>query len=356
MATFHTIVTHANPHLHFDETLTIWLLRKFGEKVFLGISTAEIKSWGTGGKSPDGRSAQEYEQEGVLLIGIGNGRFDEHPSVNGKRKEHECAATLVAKALGLRDEPALQEIFEFVLSSDGKTSGHPFDIANIAKASYQETSSPEEIMDWVMKGIEIKYQEQLRFFDAVRREFEKKAKIEEIQGPKGMLTMVSIVSDNSQMNKFARSVHGVKADMVIQKRSSGNVQIFTNARSGLVLYDIAQMLRLTEQELKGEIRTKDWKMLAAEGKVEGAEEWFFQTAGQMLLNGSLTATQVPATKIPFDKIKEIVRIGVDPQRFEPKRKEHCKLGICMSTFKNRCPWYKFGLQRCRKVRFRTKTH
>lgn len=345
MATFHTIVTHECPH--FDEILGIWLLRKFGEKEFPGISSAKIKFWATG---------EEYEQEGTLFIGVGGGRFDEHPDVNGERKEHECAATLVAKALGLGDEPALEKILKFAINSDLKAGSHPFDITSIVKAFYQQTSDPEEVINWAVKGIEVKYQEQLRFLTVTRDEFEHSAQIEEIPGPNGRtLKMVSIASDNPLMSKFARSVHGVNADIVIQKQSSGNVQIFTNAKSGLVLYDVAQMLRLTEQELKNDIRTKDWKMLAAEGKVESAEEWFFQVAGQMLLNGSLTATQVPPTKISFEKIKEIVRIGVDLQSFEPGRADHCKLGTCMSTLRNECPWYKFGLRRCRQIRYKMKT-
>lgn len=350
MVTFHTIVTHENPHLHFDETLAIWLLRKFGEQVFPGISTAKIKSWGTGGTTPDGRSAREYEQEGILLIGIGNGRFDDHPDVNGERKKHECATTLVAEALGLRDEPVLKEIFEFAVSSDRRAANHPFDIASIAKDSYQQTSNPEEIMDWVMKGIQIKYEKQLRFFDAVKKEFEQNSKVEEIQGPGRMLKMVSIVSDNAQMNNFARSIHGVKADIVIQKRPSGNVQIFTNAKSGLVLYDIAQMINLAEQEAEGEVKITDWKILSSEGMIPGGR-WFFLQEGQMLLNGSLTAPGVPPTKISFEKIKEIIRIGVNPKRFEPKREERCKLGKCTATMRNRCRWYKFGLHRCRQIRY-----
>lgn len=351
MVTFHTIVTHKNPHLHFDEPFAIWLLRNFGEQVFPGINTAKIKSWGTGGKSPDGRSALEYEREGILPVGIGHGRFDEHPSVNGKRKEHECAATLIAKALGLIDEPALQELFEFALSSDCKPNGHPFDIANLAKASHQGPLSPEEIMDWVMKGIQIKYDQQFRFFDAVRKEFEENAKIEEIQGPKRILTMVSIVSNKSQINNFARSAQGVKADIVIQQQPSGNTQIFTNARSGLILYDVAQMINLAEQEADGKIKITKWEILSAEGMIPDGR-WFFLQKGQMLLNGSITAPEVPPTKISFEKIKEIVRIGVDPQRFEPKRKEYCKSGTCRANMRNRCPWYKFGLNRCRKLRLK----
>ena len=63
------IVTHSRPHL--DEIAAIWILRKFGEQTFPGISTAQLIFWETGGQTPDGRSSQEYDNEGYLLLGVG---------------------------------------------------------------------------------------------------------------------------------------------------------------------------------------------------------------------------------------------------------------------------------------------
>ena len=358
MEKYHTIVTHVNPHL--DEITAIWLLRRFGEKKFLGISTAKITFWSTGGQAPDGRSAEDYEREGILLIGIGGGCFDEHPANGSARKKGECAATLVAKALGVDNDPALEKILKFAVNSDLKGTSHLFDLASIVKVLHQEyPDNPEKVMEWATIGLEAKYQEQLQFFNAAielaKADFEKDANIENILGPHGRtLKMATIISDNPQMSKFARSDYGGNADIVIQQRSSGNVQIFTNRFSGLVLYDVVQMIRLAEQEVKGKIVTTDWKELASEGKVEGVEEWYFQKAGQMLLNGSLTATQVPSTRLSLEKIKEIVRIGVNPMAFQPERAPGCQQGVCSSTLRQPCPWYQFGLHRCREIRFKTR--
>ena len=344
------IVTHERPH--FDEYLAIFLLKKFGENKFPGISAAKVVYLSSGGGIPDGRSADDCEKEGKLLIGVGGGRFDEHPAADKNRKQDECAATLVAKALGVADDLSLEKLLKFAVNNDLKAAAHPFDLAYIAKVMHQQYP-PEKVMDWIMIGLEAKYQEQVSFFTEAGKEFERRAKIEEVLGPRGMiLRMATIVSDDEQINKFARSAYGGKTAIVIQKRLSGNVQIFVNQQRGLTLYDVARILRLTEQKIKGKVVVSDWKMLASEGKVAGAGEWFFFQAAQMLLNGSLTASGVPATKIPFEQIQEIVRIGINPNAFEANFASRCKKGICASIIKgSACSWYKFGLQRCRKIRF-----
>jgi len=347
-----TIATHEKPHL--DEIVAIWLLKKFGEKKFPGISKAKITYWDTGGETPDNRPAEEYEKKGTVLIGIGGGRFDEHPNNGNPRKEGECTATLVAKVLQIENDPSLEKILAFTLNNDLKAAAHPFDLAYITKLMHQQyPDNPGKVITWVIAGLEVKYQEQYQFFNDTKKEFDKLAVIEKIPGPsKRVLTLVSITTDNEQMNKFARSNFGCNADIIIQKNSSGNVQIFSNQKKGkLTFYDVVQMIRLTEQKAKGKIITSDWKNLAAEGKVEGAEEWYYFEKGQMLLNGSHTARNIPATKLTMEEIKKIVKIGVNPIAFEPSRTNKCQKIICNSTRNNECPWYKFGLHRCRKIRF-----
>ncbi len=345
---FHTLVTHERPH--FDEIVAFWLLRKFGETIFLGISTAKVVFWATGGGTPDGRSAEEWERDGFLPIGIGGGRFDEHPSTGNGRKEGECAATLVAKAIGVHENPALELLLKYVLDNDTKGAGHPMDIAHLATLLYQlYPDNPEKVMEWVTEGIETKYREQLDFWIGTREEYERVAETEEIACLEDRtLQMVTVVSDSEQMNKFAR-FQG--AAVVIQKRSTGNVQIFTNKKFGLVLEDVAQMLRLAEQEAKGEVVTTEWHELATEGKVPGAEEWFFHEKLQALLNGSSTAKDVPPTSLPLEVIQEAVRIGLNPSVFEPEHAYDCRRGICTATARTPCPWYSWGLHRCRKIRY-----
>ncbi len=343
------IAMHEKPHL--DEYVAIFLLKRFGGVKFPGISKAKI-SYLPNNKIP-ANSTDEYEKKGVIFVGIGGGRFDEHSTVKKDRKQNECAATLVAKALGIIENPSLEKILKFTLNNDLNAAAHPFDLAYLTKLMHQQyPENPEKVMEWVMMGLEIKYQEQFQFFNATKEEFERVAKIENVEGPNGrILRMATIISDNEQMSKFARSAYGGNVAIVIQKKLSGNVQIYTNRQDGLTLYDVAQMIRFSEQETKGKIITKDWKDLASEGKVNGAEEWFFHQVGQMLLNGSLTATNVPATQISLERIKEITKIGINPMKFFSRE---CEKRVCASKVGNECPWYKYGLQRCRKVRFEMK--
>ena len=348
---YHTIATHDDPHL--DEIAAIWLLRRHGEEKFPGVSEARITIWETGGPVPDGM-AEACDMEGVLAVGTGwVGPFDEHPSPGNGGKPGECAATLVAKALGLEDDPALEPILRYVLNSDTKGSSNPFDLASLVKVMHQQyPDDPIKVMNWAIEALEAKYQEQLKFLTKTRAEFERVALVEDVTGPTGRsFKMVVACSDDPQMNKFARSALGVSAAIVIQQWSGGNVQIFTNRKSGLTLYDVAQMLRLAEQQAKGKVVTTDWEKLAAEGKVEGAEEWYFHYSLMALLNGSLTAKGVPPTRLSLEQIKEIVRIGINPGAFEPSRAATCQQGKCTSTKSSPCPWYDRGLQRCRKIRY-----
>lgn len=349
---FREIVTHVAPHL--DEIVAVWLLRTFGEAKFPGIAKAKVTFWSTGGATPDGRTAAEYEQDGIILVGVGGGRFDEHPTETSARKEGACATTLVAEALGVHEDPALEKILHFVVHNDLKGSSQPFDLPSMVKILHQQhPSSSKKVMDWALQAIEAKYQEQLRFWTSTKEQFEKIAQVETTPGPRdSMLKIVTIESDDELMNKFARSPQGGQAAVIIQKRSTGNVQIFTNKVYGLTLYDTAQILRLAEQQKKGGVvQTTDWKTLSSEGVVPGCEEWFFHHGMQSLLNGSLTAKEVPPTRLSLEHIKQIVRIGIDPKSFEPKHATSCENGVCDSSSQNRCPWQHYGLHRCRKIRF-----
>lgn len=321
--------THKAPHL--DEITAKWLIEKFGTEEFL----------------------DKYAPNRILEIGVGGGPFDEHPTVGDKRKEDECAATLVAKALGVEDDPALEKILNFVATNDLKGGAQPFDLAYLVKLLHCQFPS-EKVIEWASTALEAKYQEQLQFLTVTKQEFERAAEVEEVQGQGGqMLKMVTVISDNEQMNKFARFHLG--AAIIIQKHSSGNAQIFANKRFGLNLNDIVQVIRFEEQRAKGRIVTTDWEVLKREGKVEGAEEWYYHLEGQMLLNGSLTFPDVPSTRLTLEQIKEIIRIGVNPQAFEPSRAPLCQKGVCTSRRNNQCPWYPWGLHRCRKIRYSMRT-
>ncbi len=318
------IETHHQPH--FDEILAMWLAERFGNIGFVS----------------------KYCPGNILSLGVDGGNFDEHPFDGGPRKEGECCATLVAKALGVADDPALEKILKFGLNTDlGK--GQPFDIAAMVKLFHQEfPNNPFVAIDWVHQALDAKYAEQYSFHGPTREVFARDAKIETITGPRGPIRVATIVSDDPNMSKHARSAG---ASIVIQRQNSGNTQIFTNQEAGITLFDTATLINLAEQEAEGEVKVGDWKVLAAEGTIPGGR-WHFFTKGQMLLNGSLTHKDVPPTKLSPEEILKIVKIGVNPKAFEESRAMDCKEGICTSTLENQCPWYRYGLHRCREIRYR----
>ena len=337
------IATHVRPHL--DEIVAIWLLSMFGEERYPGAAEATIEYWAGGGETPTGQPASEYEANGYLLVGTGGGRFDEHGRNGDKGKEGDCAATLVAKDLGIDQDAALAKILKFTLTNDLRGASHPFDLAAMIKSMYQlYPEDSERVIAWAIDALNAKYLEQKAFVDAQTTELEN-AEVLTITAGAKEFTMVVVESDNEHVSKAARSKDGLDAAIVVQKRSRGNVQIYTNKRHGLQLLDLAQMLRLEEQHLKGRMVTTDWKVLVAEGKVEGAEEWYYHHEGQMLLNGSLSAPDVPPTNISLDRIKQAIIIAVNPRCLP----EHCA-DSRQCTFRD-CRWYGLGLHRCRKIRY-----
>jgi len=333
------IATHFRPHL--DEITAIWLLRKFGREEFAGIEKAEIQYWN---ESDIKQKPEDYEAQEIILLGIGRGRFDEHPDSENGRKEDECCATLVARHLGVDEESALKEILNFVKKSDLKACTDSFNPSTVVKDFHREyPDNPEKAIDWAEAMLEVKYRKQEKFLVETKKEFDEKAQVEDVEVNGKTLKVVTVISDNEQIGSFARSKRGCEAAVVIQKNSRGNVQIFPNRRYGILFYDVAQMIRLEEQREKGRLITTDWKELAREGNVKGAEEWFFHEAGQFLLNGSSTAPNVPSTQIPLKQIVKLVKIGISWNQFY----ENCDPKRCRNCF-----WQPWGLHRCRKLRYK----
>jgi hypothetical protein len=340
---FTRILTHERPHL--DEIVAVWLLRRFGEQRFPGVATATVSFTSARKLVEAGLKPEDYEARGMLLLGIGGGRLDEHPTMEENRKAGDCATTLVAKELGVSDDPALAKILRFVRAADVEGNASPFDISYVVKLLHARyPDDPNRAIEWALVAIEAKYQEQVRFFAVVKPEFDTKAKIEEVTVGKRRLRVVSIDSDEDGIHKYARSEYGARAAVVIQRRSTGNVAVFGSKQAGVDLREAAKLIRLAERQTKGLEGALDEERLTAEGHAPGAEEWFYHKHGQMLLNGSLTQADVPATRLTIDRIAELVKIGLDPARLKP---------LCQSTGRcigDVCDWYPWSLARCEKLR------
>lgn len=298
-----TIVTHVSPHI--DEICAIWLLRRYGRSQFIGIEAAPVIFWSEG-TTAIMKSPEEFLAEGVLLVGVGGGMFDEHSTVDSERKSGKCSATLVAEHLGIDDDPALEFILDFVERNDLNGSGSMFDIASICRKMY--TMMPaEKVINWATLALEAFYREQAKFAQQAVSEYHGARVFNVPNGANHTMKVVVIQSDNDMVAKFARAARGGNAALVIQKQSSGNVQIFSNRKYKVNMNKIAHFIRLAEQKKKGKIFTFNSEDLERDGSVRGAEEWHFFKKGQMLLNGSTSHPDVPPTNLPLEEITKIVR-------------------------------------------------
>lgn len=149
--TFRRRVTHLRPH--FDEAVALWLVVREGERVFPGAMIAPIVFWPAGPRTPDSRPAEEYHREGWLLIGVGGGQYDEHPNGMRARRHGECAATLIAKDLGVREHPRYRAVLDYALGNDASGKHSRWAIAT-AMNSLQYFYKDIEVLEWVQIALQ----------------------------------------------------------------------------------------------------------------------------------------------------------------------------------------------------------
>jgi len=304
------IVTH--PNMHSDEHFAIWMLRKFGEELFPGVGKAFIGFWDDEYKATnneDGRTREDWLNEGTLLVGVGGDEkslFDEHPS-EGERKGNDCAATLVAKYLGIDEMPELRRDLEYVLASDTnrvRAQWGDKTYSVLVKEMHGEVDDLE-VLEFLSKMFNAIFAKQLEFHSA-HEDFEANGRIAQVTH-KGQPTRVAFVeSDKTKMHSWCFSV--LKANVCVVKRSNSQVQIFRNEnlKKGQRPVDLRQTLKVIRMA-EIAFRDGDYKSatdLEAEA-CEAVPNWYYPNHN-MVLNGSLAHPEVEPTVIPWDNLQEFV--------------------------------------------------
>jgi hypothetical protein len=418
------LVTHRDPDI--DDVEAIRLLITRGESHFPGISQAEIVT--TADRNT--RSSEELESEGVILVGIGGSKFDEHPHEGRERRAEDCAATLVAKHLGVADAPELQANLAYALDKNYRAVSSHWDLSVLVKLAFRFLShSGDEEADrrmtqeilyaafmflgvvergegdgevsvamdefaasWVVRGLGediqlmdvvartkpgksftmraalecgvtadpalqfiLRYASPLRGVELGEADFQLHSLValaqthfierEKIQGAVDIflsavyakdkafwdcrkdydvsrntftarsmgnhVSVVSVISSNTEIAKFCRSKHGGAYDVVIKREPSGNTQVFFEHKVGIDVAPIVAELRIAERAKKGLFETLSREVLEAQGcAVEGAEEWYYD--GHQIMNGSLT-TNVTPTKLSREEVERIVVCAINKQ-------------------------------------------
>ncbi|MDO8560006.1 MAG: hypothetical protein Q7S23_03135 [bacterium] len=246
--TIKRIAVHPRPHL--EEILALWLLRNFGKGKYPGIHCAKLEFWPTGQGTPDGRPVGQHEAEGTLVLGIALAKLDDHRLRLQDPDVITCSAALVAKSLGIAEDPALEKILTYVSRQDSRGGAQPFDLAHLVRILHDRyPDDPREVLYWAFKAISAKYEEQMRFFGPSRQEWTQRAQVRILQFPDGTsLRVGSIVGNDPLFHRMARFYGG--CDLFVQQGipaapNCGNTQIYVSQHlklSGTIIGSLGRQI------------------------------------------------------------------------------------------------------------------
>ena len=351
------LVTHAHPHL--DEAFALLAIQRWcvlqAEKIGPGSSKAKI-GFMTTGMLPQGKTWRDHPN--TWFIGCGKGPFDEHWSNLAKDKP-ECAATLVAQALGVADKREFQNPLYHILHVDQKGSGNRLSIASVLNLIYHMAKPPSMlgILDWVADAYAAEFNDQKdhryrdtgiltierahrmmkdqggdsaqradRWFALARKALDERGERANAVRPLvkaatsiriedsafGSLCLVTVESDNDQVASVVWGLN--KDDVLVCFRSTGNVQIMTRKNRNICLSKVAALVRGQELISRGEPLPDDQLDLYDVDMVPGEQRWHLMDtdgdAKRMLFNGSTSAPDVEPTIIPRVRLLELVQRGL----------------------------------------------
>lgn len=307
------------PKIQIDTAIAVFLLREFGEQEFPGIAKANF-SFSAG--LPDEKTGADLETEGVLALDFVGARFDHHPKVRGE-KPTECASTIVAKALGIEKNPALQKLLIFAKRDDlegkGVTSADPIDRAfslpgMLMTLNRQHAADPAFILTTILPLIEAHYRDMAHRMEELPKlwkQLKAEGKAQEFLVPQGRknLRVVALISDNVSLPGFLRA--WARVDVVIQRLPSGHTNIITKQDRRVDLREVIRFLRFNETKKRG-IPLSDHTLayLHRPGRIDEAPEWFYDTAANTIQNGGVRPEGVTPTLLSLEEIVEIVREGL----------------------------------------------
>lgn len=307
-----------------DTIVAIFILKKFGETIFPGIKEATIDFWQV---LPENENEKSLDKQGVILIDLGGGRFDHH----GTRAK-TTASDLVSSYLGVFDDPALAKLLEYARRDDffgkGTVSNDPLDRAFglsslIAVLNKSLVKNPAKVVEIILPILAAHYNEELRRTKELPKEFEDilakgEAEMFTVKQRDKKLKAVIVSSENSSLAGYLRSQNGGKFDVVAQWLSSGHVNILTRPTKRIDLRSLAAILRLEEATTAGSELTLGIRELSRPGRIKEIPEWYYDPATNSIQNGCLNPKEISPTKIPKDKFRKLVELGLSEQLWSPR--------------------------------------
>jgi len=288
LSALRAIVTHPTPDL--DALLCIHLLRRFGEDLFPGASACELEFLSPAQIEEMG-GASALEGRGRLVVDVGGGRFDNHPSADSAGDLDASAAELVAEHLGVRGQPELGKLLEFGARQDLKgesiRSRDPVDhaIALPAVIDGLNLLHPGD-------GAEV-YRKIAPVFDAiVATETSWYTALQDAdRAICREVGRAQVMAMESASKAAARAGRYAGADLLLVRYLPQGYSAFTVRRNGplrtMTLEGLAERVRRAEAEARGQAPSGN---LRGVGMVGG---WFLHQSRRILNKGSPKAPDVP---------------------------------------------------------------
>jgi hypothetical protein len=302
------------PRIQIDALIACFLLVYFGEEHFPGIKDAEYLFWIN---IPEGKTATELEKEGYILLDMGGGMFDHHANQDGKREK--CMSQMVAEHLGIHKSQSIRKLLDYARRDDllgkGTISNDPIDrafglsglVSNMNRALPDDQ---ELIIKTVMPLFIAHHMEEKKRSEDLPREYEEKIKAGKahevvLKTTRGPIRMVMIETNEIAMAGYLRAQRSV--DLVVQKMSSGHVNIITQQKRLFDLSQVAKFLRMAEAEEKGNAVAIAEVDLMNAGRVDGVEEWYLDTRARTIQNGGVRPQWTNPTRLSLMTIGEIIK-------------------------------------------------
>lgn len=327
MATIKTIIIPGN--LSFEIVLAHWVLKKFGEQTFPGISSASVKVR----KSKAAKNPEEFSMVGELS--------------NGEKSIVETAI----KKCRCGNDAALKRIMRSCFY--GK-------IGPIVLAAEHVVASltPLKAVEWVSIMLDAVYEENWKFYPSD----------EYLSRLKGALLMQNALQIGEAPVEreitFRSPTFGdlkmayVASSQPSEMRQETDLQVSLNPADCSVVImcrfsarDIIKILRVEELKKAKIYRAETRSGIAFEGIHPDAPQWSYEKMGDAVEHYHVITTGVttPLSSLSIGEILSLVRFAID-DRFDFERRSYCSKSYCVSTAQDPCPWYHLMLNKCCIIR------
>jgi len=275
------------------------------------------------------RSNLFFEKKGMILLDVGKGKFDHH-----SKEEKITSSDLVARFLGVIDDPAIAKLLEVARRCDfygkGTISDDALDrafglsglISSFNKVYPEAVGRAVEVF---LPVIEAHYKEEVRRTKDMPLEVEEKmkngkAETFEVKQRDKKLKVIIIESDNPSLPGFLRAHMGGAYDVVAQVRETGHINILTRPAKRIDLRALIALIRAEELMVSGAKEDFNMQALSKTGRIDNIPEWYYDPATNSIQNGGINPKETPVTKIPRFSLKKILEVGLSEQIWSPLRR------------------------------------